>query len=93
MRGSAFDFPFDAPRWAERFAFERLGMIGRHRHGGGPGGFGEDGMMPRGRKFSSDDLQLLLLAMLAETPRHGYELIKALEDRSNGTAPTRLAPV
>nr|WP_106853709.1 PadR family transcriptional regulator [Caballeronia novacaledonica] len=71
-------------------------MIGRHRHGGGgrfgggPGGMGgmggfggEDGM-PRGRKFSSDDLQLLLLAMLAEAPRHGYELIKALEDRSNG---------
>ncbi|MDR5760726.1 PadR family transcriptional regulator [Caballeronia sp. LZ035] len=50
---------------------------------GGMGGFGEDGM-PRGRKFSSDDLQLLLLALLAEAPRHGYELIKALEDRSNG---------
>jgi DNA-binding PadR family transcriptional regulator len=40
--------------------------------------------MPRGRKFSSDDLQLLLIAMLAEAPRHGYELIKALADRSNG---------
>jgi DNA-binding PadR family transcriptional regulator len=69
---------------------------GGGRFGGGPGGMGmggmggmggfggEDGMMPRGRKFSSDDLQLLLLAMLAEAPRHGYELIKALEDRSNG---------
>jgi DNA-binding PadR family transcriptional regulator len=93
-----FDFPFDAPEWAERFAFERWSMIGRHRHGGGrfgggPGGMGgmggmggfggEDGM-PRGRKFSSDDLQLLLVAMLAEAPRHGYELIKALADRSNG---------
>ena len=95
FRAFGFDFPFDAPEWAERFAFERWGMIGRHGHGGGrfgggPGGMGgmggfggEDGM-PRGRKFSSDDLQLLLLAMLAEAPRHGYELIKALEDRSNG---------
>jgi DNA-binding PadR family transcriptional regulator len=103
FRSFWFDFPADAPRWAEHFAFERFGMIGRHRHGGGGrfgggpggpggmgggmggmGGFGEDGMMPRGRKFSSDDLQLLLLALLAEAPRHGYELIKALEDRSNG---------
>jgi DNA-binding PadR family transcriptional regulator len=67
--------------------------IGRHhrhdddsRFPGGPSGFGgrgDDGM-PRGRKFTSDDLQLLLLALLAEAPRHGYELIKALEVRSNG---------
>jgi DNA-binding PadR family transcriptional regulator len=40
--------------------------------------------MPRGRKLSSDDLQLLLLALIAEQPSHGYELIKALETRSNG---------
>src|SRR6201996_5147252 len=53
---------------------------------GGPGGFGGgdgDGF-PRGRKFSSDDLQLLLLALLDAQPSHGYELIKALETRSNG---------
>ncbi|NHL67859.1 PadR family transcriptional regulator [Burkholderia ambifaria] len=73
--------------------------IGRHRRGhdpfggggpfggrGGRGGFsdfGDDGM-PRGRQFSSDDLQLLLLALVAEQPSHGYELIKALDTRSNG---------
>lgn len=63
---------------------------GRHggpgRGAGGPGfppGFGGDGM-PRGRKFSSDDLQLLLLALLEDQPSHGYELIKALQTRSNG---------
>lgn len=50
---------------------------------GGFGGFGGGGM-PRGRKFSADDLQLLLLALLEEEPRHGYELIKALQARSNG---------
>ena len=63
----------------------RGGRGGHGGFGGGPGGFGggEDGM-PRGRKFTSDDLQLLLLALLAEQPRHGYELIKALEVRSNG---------
>jgi DNA-binding PadR family transcriptional regulator len=45
---------------------------------GGPGGFGP------GRKLGSADLQLLLLALLAEKPSHGYELIKALEERSSG---------
>ncbi|MBP0717678.1 MULTISPECIES: PadR family transcriptional regulator [Burkholderia] len=73
--------------------------IGRHRRGGhdgfggnpfggrgGRGGFGDfgDDAMPRGRQFSSDDLQLLLLALVAEQPSHGYELIKALDTRSNG---------
>jgi DNA-binding PadR family transcriptional regulator len=52
------------------------------RRGGGFGGGGDD--FSRGRKFSSDDLQLLLIALLAEAPRHGYELIKLLETRSNG---------
>ncbi|NML32889.1 PadR family transcriptional regulator [Paraburkholderia antibiotica] len=58
------------------------------RFGGGPGGlggFGGDGDgFPRGRKFSSDDLQLLLLSLIDTQPSHGYELIKALEARSNG---------
>ena len=68
--------------------------IGRHRHrhgGGGPfwggrgeRGFGDDDGLTRGRKFTGDDLQLMLLALIAEAPRHGYELIKALEARSNG---------
>jgi DNA-binding PadR family transcriptional regulator len=53
--------------------------------GGFGGGFGgESDGFPRGRKFTSDDLQLLLLALIDEQPRHGYELIKALEARSNG---------
>jgi len=67
----------------------------RMRHGGGGrgGGFfsrrgggldgGDDGFS-RGRKFSSDDLQLLLVALLVDAPRHGYELIRLLEERSNG---------
>ncbi|MFM0391537.1 PadR family transcriptional regulator [Paraburkholderia phytofirmans] len=80
----------------DRFALHALWhAIGRHhehrgggrggRFGGGPGGFGGDGDgFPRGRKFSSDDLQLLLLSMIGSQPSHGYELIKALETRSNG---------
>ena len=38
----------------------------------------------RGRKFSAEELQLLLLALLAERPGHGYELIKAVQTRSRG---------
>jgi len=43
----------------------------------------DTGMM-RGRKFSAEDLQLMLLALLGEQPRHGYELIKEIETRTNG---------
>ena len=70
-----------------------LHAIGRHgprAHGLGQGrsgrhGFGGDGEgIPRGRMVSSDDLQLLLLALLEAESRHGYELIKALQTHSNG---------
>ncbi|GGD89060.1 hypothetical protein GCM10011390_04760 [Aureimonas endophytica] len=30
-------------------------------------------------------MRLLVLAMLAETPRHGYEIIKAIEERFGGS--------
>ena len=62
-----------------------------HRHGSRfgvfAGGFGT-GMGGRafraGRRLASADLQLVLLALLADRPGHGYELIKALEERSGG---------
>jgi DNA-binding PadR family transcriptional regulator len=65
----------------------------RGRHGFGPGGFaaamfGEAGMGGRGfrasRMIGADDLQLLILALLADKPRHGYEIIKALDEHSHG---------
>src|SRR5579871_6237691 len=62
------------------------GFFGFGHHFGegfGPGGGGRGGFGP-GRKLSSADLQLLLLALLAEKPSHGYELIKALEERTTG---------
>src|SRR6266436_5147687 len=49
-------------------------------HGGGLGGRGFFG----GRKLGSGELQLVILALLAEAPRHGYEIIKALEETSKG---------
>src|SRR5271163_3860399 len=66
------------------------------RHGGGRsfggrfGGWFADGGelggrgFGMGRKLASADLQLLILELLAEKPRHGYEIIKALEERSKG---------
>lgn len=58
--------------------------------GGGPGGFfgrfgkGIGGSMRAARMLASGDLQLIILALLHEKPRHGYEIIKALEEHSSG---------
>jgi len=37
-----------------------------------------------GRKLASAELQLLMLRLLADEPHHGYQIIKALDERSNG---------
>jgi DNA-binding PadR family transcriptional regulator len=49
-------------------------------HGEGLGGRGFFG----GRKLGSNELQLVILALLEERPRYGYEIIKALEETSRG---------
>lgn len=66
------------------FAMGRHG--GRHRFGrGGHGFFGRGGdEFPGARRLSSQDLQLVILALLADKPAHGYELIKIIEERSEG---------
>jgi DNA-binding PadR family transcriptional regulator len=46
-------------------------------------GFGWHGFRA-GRKLGADDLQLVILALLADKPYHGYEIIKALEEHSGG---------
>lgn len=38
----------------------------------------------RGRFFGPGELRLALLALLIESPKHGYELMKDLESRSGG---------
>lgn len=38
-----------------------------------------------GRLFDYGELRLLALAMIAEQPRHGYELMKAIEERMSGS--------
>lgn len=63
---------------------------------GGRGGFGEGPDGPRGggrggpgggrrkRLFDQSELQTLLLALIAESPRHGYDLIREIEALSGG---------
>jgi DNA-binding PadR family transcriptional regulator len=59
-------------------AIEEGGRRGRHRHGGGREG-------GRGRRvFEHGDLRLVIMALLAEQPSHGYDIIKALEERVGG---------
>ncbi|NNE49191.1 MAG: PadR family transcriptional regulator [Altererythrobacter sp.] len=38
----------------------------------------------RGRMFGTGELRLALLALINEEPRHGYELIKAIEEMTGG---------
>ena len=47
---------------------------GRHRHG-----------RRSGRLFDHGELRLVVLALISERPRHGYEIIKEIEDRVAGT--------
>ena len=41
-------------------------------------------MMRAGRMLAQGDLRLLALALIAEQPRHGYEIIKVLEEKTSG---------
>lgn len=59
----------------EAFAFK---MHGFHHRGGPRGGRGG------GRLFDYGELRLLVLALIAERPAHGYELIKLIEERFGG---------
>src|SRR4249920_983990 len=72
----------------ERQLAGRHGRWGRHhRHGGRhgrDGGFDGGDMMRAGRMLAQGDLRLLALALIAEQPRHGYEIIKVLEEKTGG---------
>jgi DNA-binding PadR family transcriptional regulator len=54
---------------------------GGHRHAGGEH---RGGGRRFGRFFGHGDLRIVILALLEEQPRHGYELMKELEERTGG---------
>ena len=58
---------------------------GRHGVGRGDWRGPEEGRGGRRRRvFDSNELRLVLLKLIADQPRHGYELIRAIEDLTGG---------
>ncbi len=87
--GRDFDLPDDA--MDEPMDGEPLMMNpefwGRRGGGRGPGsrdGFGRPPHGRGGRFFDNGMLKLVILALIAESPRHGYEVIKEISDRTGG---------
>lgn len=66
--------PQDQRRFVRGFGFGR-GRCGRHRGEGGSAG----------RLFDHGDLRFVILHLISEKPRHGYEVIKAIEEMVGGT--------
>jgi DNA-binding PadR family transcriptional regulator len=62
----------------------RRGGHGPFGHGfrGGRGGFGD--AFRAGRTLGDGDLRLIALSLIEAQPRHGYDIIRALEERSSG---------
>ncbi|RIX72451.1 PadR family transcriptional regulator [Acidovorax cavernicola] len=58
---------------------------GEHEDGFSGGGRGMRGGRGGGRVFGHGGLRFVLLQLIADKPSHGYELIKAIEDRLGGT--------
>jgi DNA-binding PadR family transcriptional regulator len=59
------------------------GGIGWGRGGRGGRGFG-GGAFRVGKMLADGDLRVVVLALLADGPRHGYDIIKAIEEKSHG---------
>jgi DNA-binding PadR family transcriptional regulator len=83
------DHGYDDRHWRKFEAMARRGFRGW----GGPGGFGAGfggnwggfgDNIRVGRMLASGDLRLVALYLIEEQPRHGYDLIKAIEDRTAG---------
>jgi DNA-binding PadR family transcriptional regulator len=68
-------------RWAAGRHHRRRHFFGQ---GGRHGGFGEgdEDLMRARRMLVQGDLRLVALALIAEAPRHGYEIIKLLEEKT-----------
>lgn len=74
-----------AGKFGGKFGGRGGGGFGPFGHGGRGGGRGGPGDMFRaGRMLADGDLKLITLSLLAEAPRHGYDIIKALEERTSG---------
>jgi DNA-binding PadR family transcriptional regulator len=70
FKGGCHDRRFARGEW---FAGRHGGRFGGHPFRGGGG-----------RMFDHGDLRLVMLQLIAEKPRYGYELIKAIEEKLAG---------
>jgi DNA-binding PadR family transcriptional regulator len=80
-------FTYRIPQCGPRGHFRAMrGHRGRHRHGpfdrSGFAAFGPGG--PMGRKAGRGDIRAAILALLAESPMHGYQIIREIGERSEG---------
>ncbi len=95
-RGRGGFWPMAAMLIAGRGGFGPEGSFGRNGPFGPDGPFGQDGPYGRGgggrgaggrgrrRMFGSGELRLVLLKLIADAPRHGYNLIRAIEEQTGG---------
>ena len=83
FRGFAFGFPVGED-WCSTAGRARSAWGGFEGFADfwGPRGKHHRGRM--GRMFEQGDLKYVILRLLEEKPRHGYEIIKELEDRFGG---------
>ncbi|HVI99480.1 MAG TPA: PadR family transcriptional regulator [Sphingomonas sp.] len=63
-----------------------MGPRGWGRHGWPGGGWGREQGGGRGRRrmFDGGELKLVLLKLIADEPRHGYDLIREIEELTGG---------
>jgi DNA-binding PadR family transcriptional regulator len=67
--------------WAAGRHHRRFGKFGFGGRGMGGGGMNPDDMRA-GRMLAQGDLRLVALALIAAAPRHGYEIIKLVEEKT-----------
>lgn len=78
-------WPFVAAMMAEGDCGERMGASAKFGGSGWSFDFGpRGGGRRRRRMFGAGELRLVLLKLVADEPRHGYELIKAIEELTEG---------
>lgn len=76
----------DFPEGLIAMGMRGRGGWGRNWHWDG-GDWGQGGGHGRGRRrmFDAGELRLVLLSLIADQPRHGYDLIRAIEELTHGS--------
>ncbi|GAA2719104.1 PadR family transcriptional regulator [Cellulomonas aerilata] len=84
QHGHAHQRPHDERPEGRRFRFEGPGPDAGFGSRRGPHGYGPGRRGGRGGPRARGDVRAAVLLLLAEQPRHGYELIQEIGERSSG---------